>query len=76
MSGFGITSLALRPRRVLGGVAASVSGVTPMPALAWSSRTLSPPVTQRCAWWSNRSTVAVASVAAALADAGMMQGSN
>ena len=39
-----------------------VSGVTPFPAVACWSRTLSPPVSHRWAWWSSRSTVAVARV--------------
>jgi hypothetical protein len=39
-----------------------VSGTTPLPVVAWLSRTLSPWVVHRWAWWSSRSTVAVASV--------------
>ena len=38
------------------------SGITPFPASAWDSRTLSPAVWQTCAWCISRSTVAVASV--------------
>src|SRR5664280_653526 len=38
------------------------SGMTPVPATAWASRTLSPLVGHRWAWCSSRSTVAVARV--------------
>jgi Transposase DDE domain group 1 len=38
------------------------SGITPLPAVAWARRTLSPWVAQRWAWCSSRSTVAVARV--------------
>jgi hypothetical protein len=39
-----------------------LKGLTPWPASAWVSRTLSPLVWQTWAWCSSRSTVAVASV--------------
>jgi hypothetical protein len=39
-----------------------VSGVTPLPAMAWDRRTDSPVVWQTWAWCRSRSTVAVASV--------------
>ena len=37
-------------------------GISPFPAMAWVSRTLSPLVWQTWAWCISRSTVAVASV--------------
>jgi hypothetical protein len=43
-------------------LAGQVKGVTPCPARAWLRRTLSPLVWQTWAWWSSRSTVAVARV--------------
>ncbi len=39
-----------------------VSGVTPLPAVAWVRRMLSPAVMTTWAWWSSRSTVALAMV--------------
>ena len=39
-----------------------VSGVTPLPAVAWVRRMLSPAVMTMWAWWSSRSTVALAMV--------------
>ena len=39
-----------------------VSGVTPLPAVAWVRRMLSPAVMTTWAWCSNRSTVALAMV--------------
>ena len=41
---------------------AQANGLTPWPASAWVSRTLSPLVWQTWAWCNSRSTVAVASV--------------
>jgi hypothetical protein len=42
--------------------AGQVKAFTPLPAIAWDSRMLSPLVWQRWAWCRSRSTVAVASV--------------
>ena len=39
-----------------------VSGVTPLPPVAWVRRMLSPAVMTTWAWWSSRSTVALAMV--------------
>jgi hypothetical protein len=39
-----------------------VRGITPLPAVAWARRMLSPVVAQRWAWWRSRSTVAPARV--------------
>jgi hypothetical protein len=54
------------PREFPGGghqvIPGQVSGTTPLPVMAWLSRTLSPWVVHRWAWCSSRSTVAVASV--------------
>jgi hypothetical protein len=43
-------------------VGGQFSGTTPLPASAWASRCESPLVRTRCAWWSRRSTAAVAMV--------------
>jgi len=50
------------PVLAITGRGAQLNGLTPWPARAWLSRTLSPLVWQTCAWWRSRSTVAVARV--------------